>query len=115
MASFGVCENTEKRCSLSFESEKLSQLLTLIAALEQRQLSGGDGNSEPELECYRRFYQEQDSCRQCRGALIKSKQVTAGLQPDSEEYLRRTRINEILEAEHKLRAIEFHRQGRQAC
>ncbi len=106
MPDFGVCSSNEERCGLSFESYTLNRLFGIIAAIEERTLSGGNADElTPHLSEFIRFFQTGAFCSQCSSPLVCVTQPTAGLAADSEERRRRVRSNQVLGAGYKLRAM----------
>src|SRR3989442_10547787 len=88
MPDFGVCSSNEERCGLSFESYTLNRLFGIIAAIEERTLSGGNADElTPHLSEFIRFFQTGAFCSQCSSPLVCVTQPTAGLAADrSEEH-----------------------------
>src|SRR2546425_5909355 len=85
MPDFGVCSSNEERCGLSFESHTLNRLFGVIAAIEERTLSGGNADElTPHLSEFIRFFQTGAFCSQCSSPLVCVTQPTAGLAADSE-------------------------------
>jgi hypothetical protein len=58
----------------------------------------------PYLQPFTSFFQFGVECFKCRTLLYRVTQPTADLQTESEEYIRRSTLNALLEAGYQLRA-----------
>lgn len=106
MPDYGICSSSKERCGLSYQSHGLARLPELIRVIQQRRLEGHDANNlRPELGAFVRFFQDRAFCSECGAILIKITHPTARLAPDSAEYRRTAKANEMIEAMHELQAL----------
>ncbi len=103
MPDFGVCESND--CELSYSREAVDRLFERVAVVEDRERRHADvGDMLPYLKHFEAFFQPSAFCSRCGGALYRVTQPTADLQHGSDEYNRRSRLNELLETAYKLQA-----------
>jgi len=103
MSDSGVCENED--CGLSYKRPALKVLFERITVVEDRERRGADtSNLMPFLEHFAEIFQFGEFCSKCGKVLYRVTQPTAGLQPGSSEYARRTQLNDLLGAGYKLQA-----------
>jgi hypothetical protein len=106
MADIGVCTNAAYRCSLSFERPSLGYLFQRLDALERHRAAGSDANVEiPLLKPFLEFFQAGSFCKECGCSLAHTIQPTKDLAPDSEEYRRIVRLNQVLDSGYRLQSL----------
>jgi hypothetical protein len=105
MHVFGVCSSTEG-CDFAFISNELTQLIGILREINLRRDEGRDFDELlPQLDRFRRFFQEGHLCPHCESHLIKIAQPTVGLAADSEAYKRAVRANVVMDAVSHLQAL----------
>jgi len=103
MADFGICENPD--CQLSYRSLSLTALFSRINAISGMEKRKDDVSGIlPHLKPFALFFQFGIHCSRCGEFLYRVIQPTADLQTESEEYIRRSKLNALLEAGYQLRA-----------
>jgi hypothetical protein len=103
MADFGICENPD--CQLSYRSLSLTGLFSRINAINGMEKRKADvSDMLPHLKPFALFFQFGTHCSRCGQFLYRVIQPTSDLQTESEEYIRRSKLNAVLEAGYQLRA-----------
>jgi hypothetical protein len=103
MAGFGVCENEE--CELSYNRPALKGLFERIVVVEARERRYANATDIlPYLKHFEQFFQSSEICSKCGKFLYRVTQPTAGLQAGSTEHIRRTHLNDLLNAGYKLQS-----------
>jgi hypothetical protein len=103
MTDFGVCEASD--CELSYNCKAIDLLFERVAVVEDRERRHADiGDMLPHLKHLQPFFQPSVFCSKCAGTLYRVTQPTADLQHGSDEYVRRSRLNKLLETGYKLQA-----------
>jgi hypothetical protein len=59
----------------------------------------------PFLKPFLEFFQAGGFCKECGGSLAHTIQPTKDLVPDSEEYRRTVRLNQVLESGYRLQSL----------
>jgi hypothetical protein len=105
VADFGLCTSSQDRCGLSVENHALDRLLRLLQTLEAKRLAGSNADVEvPIIAHFREFFQTDVNCQNCGSLLARVTQPTSGLPREGEEYIRRSRMNQIFDAGYKMQA-----------
>ena len=108
MADFGVCTNDADRCSLSSGRRSLDSIFRRLEALERHQAAGSNADVEIRfLKPFLVFFQAGGFCTICKLPLARAIQPTKDLAPDSEEYRRIVRLNQVLESGYRLQSLGF--------
>ena len=108
MADFGVCTNAADRCSLSFQRPSLDSLFRRLEVLERHRAVGSNADVEiPFLKPFLEFFQSSGFCTGCSDALEHTTQLTKDLVPDSQEYRRIVRLNQVLESGYRLQSLRL--------
>jgi hypothetical protein len=103
MADFGICENPD--CRLSYDSLIFAGLFGQIDAINGMEKRKADfSHILPYLQPFTPFFQFGTQCSKCGQFLYRVIQPTADLQTESEEYIRRAKLNALLDAGYQLRA-----------
>ncbi len=115
MADFGVCENQD--CELSYHRQILKVLFDRIVAINNMEARQADilgmlpfikhfeSFFQFRIECsFESFFQFRIECSRCGRFLYRVIQPTMDLQLESEEYLRRSKLNDLLNAGYQLQA-----------
>jgi hypothetical protein len=103
MADFGICENPD--CQLSYRSLSLTGLFSRIDVINGMEERKADVSGIlPQLKPFTLFFQFGTHCSKCGEFLYRVIQPTADLQTESEEYIRRSKLNALLDAGYQLQA-----------
>jgi hypothetical protein len=103
MAAFGICENPD--CQLSYRSLSLTALFSRMDAINGMEKRKADVSGIlPQLKPFTLFFQFGSHCSKCGEFLYRAIQPTADLHTESEEYIRRSKLNALLDAGYQLRA-----------
>jgi hypothetical protein len=103
MADFGICENPD--CELSYHRPSLAGLFGRIDAINGMEKRKADfSHILPYLKPFTPFFQFGTQCSKCGQFLYRVIQPTADLQTESEEYIRRSKLNTLLAAGYQLQA-----------
>lgn len=101
MADFGICENPN--CELFYCRPSLAGVFWQIAAAKSMEAQqAGLSGVLPFLTYFGPFFQFRLECARCGKFLYRMTQPTAHLQPGSEEYIRLSQLNALLDAGHQL-------------
>jgi len=101
VADFGVCENQD--CELSYHRQILKVLFDRIGAINNTEARQADiSGMLPFLKHFESFFQFKIECSRCGRFLYRVIQPTVDLQSESEEYLRRSKLNDLLKAGYQL-------------
>ena len=108
MADFGICENPD--CELSYCRPSLAGLFRQIAAANNMETRQADISGVlPFLKHFEPFSQFRIECVRCGRFLYRVTQPTADLQTESEEYIRRSKLNALLSA--PIATMLSHQEG----
>src|SRR5437879_5238194 len=103
MADFGICENLS--CKLSYHSPILSGLPGRIETIHGRERRNAEfSHILPSLKPFTTFFQFGIVCSNCGQVLYRAIQPTANLQKESDENVRRSKLNALLDAGYQLQA-----------
>lgn len=103
MAEFGVCENLQ--CELSYGQMNPGVLLGRIMAFKKMEQRGSDiAGMLPYVKTFSPYFQFRQDCAKCGQFLYRITQPTADLQTESDEYIRRSKLNALLDAGYQLQA-----------
>ena len=103
MADFGICENPD--CQVSYRSLSLAGLFSRINAINGMEKRKADVSGiMPHLKPFTLFFQFGTHCSRCGQFLYRVIQPTADLRTESEEYIRRSKLNALLNAGYQLQA-----------
>jgi hypothetical protein len=103
MREFGICERLN--CELSSFDPSVNGLFEAIAVVEGREERGEDATIFiPFIERFAQFFQCEENCSSCSGFLYRVTQPTVGLRHSDDGYVRRSRLNKMLETGYKLQA-----------
>jgi hypothetical protein len=110
MGDFGICEKPD--CELSYHRPSFASLLGRIDTIHGMERRNAEfSHILPYLKPFTPFFQFGTQCAKCGQFLYRVIQPTADLQTESEEYIRRSKLNALLEAGYQLRAwgiLPFH-------
>jgi len=96
MPDVGVCGGNPNDCRLSFMNRDLDGLLNRLR---------DEGPNIATLRPFATFFQADPICAECGQATVRLTQPTAGLATEGEEYMRLTRLNQLLEAGYRLQEM----------
>ncbi len=103
MADFGICENQD--CELSYCRPSLAGLFRHIAFANNLEARQADISGVlPFLKHFEAFFQFRTECAKCGRFVYRVSQPTVDLQTESEEYIRRSKLNAMLDAGYQLQA-----------